>query len=77
MIDFSIYRAIVLANMVCMGLWLAKNLHIYDIMDDHVLKQIELVKSKISYYGFCSILMICSINAIAIGVPNMEGMTIL
>ena len=52
MIDFSIYRAIVLANMVCMGLWLAENLHIFDIMDDHVLKQIEIVKSKILITDF-------------------------
>ena len=52
MIDFSIYTTIVLANMVCMCLWLAKNLHIYDIMDDHVLKQIEIVKSKILITDF-------------------------
>ena len=77
MIDFSIYRAIVLANMVCMGLWLAENLHIFDIMDDHVLTQIEIVKSKISYYAFCSVWMICFINAMATRVANLEGTTIL
>ena len=54
------YREIFLANMVCSSLWLEENLHIFDIVDDHVHKQIEIAKSKIVYYRFCSVLMIFS-----------------
>ena len=39
-------------------------LHAIHILDDDVHLQIEIIKSEIVYYGFCSFVMICSLHLV-------------
>ena len=62
--DFGFLKAEVLSLLALLYFWFWEMLHAIHILDDDVHLQIEIIKSEIVYYGFCSFVMICSLHPV-------------